>query len=225
MSNEADIKQYIIDTMNERVEAGYLLMDLLFTYNAMNKDIEDPLEYFKYYPSDYGLEPPIIYNKILETKPKVIVDVGVLYGLSTRTCLLATRELNKNKNIGPFTHIYSCDVVFPKRGIIDFASKYDLTKYWSLSVCKDLDINFISQFRHSKIDMVLLDSNHEAPHVVSQLNIYSQLMSENGSMFVHDCNDAGVKYAVEYWASRNPEWEGTVHPTKLVYTEFKRKVK
>ena len=217
MRNEEAIKQYIIGTVNERVEAGYILIDLLFTYNSKNENIEEPLEYFKYYPSDYGLEPSIIYNRIKETKPKVVVDVGVLYGLSTRTCLLAAREVD--------AHVYSCDIVAPKRGIIDFIHKYNLGKYWSFYLGSDLDLKFIDLFRDNKIDIALLDSNHEAPHVVAQLEIYSQVISDNGSMFIHDCNDAGVKYAVDYWASRNPGWERIVYPTKLIYTEFKRKVK
>lgn len=217
MSEEEKIVNYMFDCLKtEKVEAGYFLIDLLFTYN-MKKDKIDAKDYFRFFPSDFIDEPIILYNKIQEVKPKNIIDVGVHFGLSTRVCLVSSVDIG--------TKITSCDIVNPKMGVIDFVRKYKFSSRWYFRLGSDIDIDFLQEVRSIEPEIVLLDSNHEAPHVLTQLNMYSQIIPNNATMFIHDSNNEGVKYALTYWLSRNNKWDFLEHKTKLGYTEvFKRNV-
>jgi cephalosporin hydroxylase len=184
--------------------------DSLFTYNQNNIEI-NAIEYIEHYTSDYKKEGKILYDTILELNAKIIVDLGIRGGCSTRVCLLGAKETNGE--------VYSCDIIFPEKSLKDFIEKYGLKKYWHLHIGDDIE--FASQI-DKKIDILLLDSNHETQHVIAQLVCYPEKVSPLGRIFIHDSKYQSVEDAINAFMLNNNKWIKIEHDTTLGYAEFRR---
>lgn len=153
----------------------------------------------------------MLYEFVLEYKPKKMLEIGVQNGQSTKTILMA---MNENK----FGTLVSID--HKRRHSILDVDYPDLKPYW----------NFIQGSSHDPItlqlamknlgegemyDMAFIDGDHKYPGVKQDFEEYSQLVKPGGIIMLHDIinQNEGVrdlwkeitweKFAINWGRARN----------------------
>ena len=109
---------------------------------------------------------PLIANL---TNP-VILELGVENGISTKK-FLELCKINKGK-------LYSVDIVD--------CSKVSKDKNWKFIKTSDDNFDFIKSEIPEKIDVLYIDSLHEAKHVKKLLYGYYHLIKKSGFIFIDD---------------------------------------
>ena len=109
---------------------------------------------------------PLILNK---NKVKIL-EFGVQNGISTKK-FLEVCEKNDGK-------LYSAD-------IIDCSKLFD-NKRWKFIKSRDDNFQLIKSIIPEKIDVIYLDSLHEASHIQKIFYAYYQLLNVNGYFFIDD---------------------------------------
>ena len=103
-------------------------------------------------------------------KEPVILELGVQKGRSTKKFLEIC-----NKNNG---WLISVD--------LDDCSKVSNDKRWKFFQCRDDNFEFIKSKIPKKIDVLFIDSLHEASHVEKLIRNYYSLIKSNGYIFIDD---------------------------------------
>jgi predicted O-methyltransferase YrrM len=103
-------------------------------------------------------------------KEPVILELGVQKGRSTKKFLEIC-----NKNNG---WLISVD--------LDDCSKVSNDKRWKFFQCRDDNFEFIKSKIPKKIDVLFIDSLHEANHVEKLIRNYYSLIKSNGYIFIDD---------------------------------------
>jgi len=111
-----------------------------------------------------------IFPNINNIKNPNILELGVENGRSTKKFL----ELC-NINDG---HLYSVD--------IEDCSKVASDKRWTFLKCRDDNFDYIKSKIPNKIDVIYIDTLHEANHVKNLFYNYYDLLSINGYIFIDD---------------------------------------
>ncbi len=111
-----------------------------------------------------------IFDKIKEKKDLIILELGVQNGASTKKFL---EICDKNKG-----HLYSVD-------ILD-CSKVSNNKNWTFIQSRDDDFDLIKSKIPNEIDILYIDSLHEANHVIKIIYGYYDLLKLGGMIFIDD---------------------------------------
>ncbi len=111
-----------------------------------------------------------IFDKIKEKEDLIILELGVQNGASTKRFL---EICDRNKG-----HLYSVD-------IID-CSKVSDNKNWTFIQSRDDNFNLIKSKIPNEIDILYIDSLHEANHVSKIIYGYYDLLKVGGMIFIDD---------------------------------------
>lgn len=142
-----------------------------------------------------------IYQELITAvEPDLIIETGTLAGGSA-LFMHDTMQLNKN-----YGWIISIDT---ETSNIYETAKTSLVKFLHGSSTDAETVAFvkahIASYECQKV-MVILDSNHEAEHVLQELRLYAPLVSVGSALIVEDTNNhPGPKAAVEEWFSEHEE--------------------
>ena len=111
-----------------------------------------------------------IFPNIINIKNPNILELGVENGRSTKKFL----ELCNNND----GYLYSVD--------IDDCSKISSDKRWTFLKCRDDNFDYIKSKIPNKIDVIYIDTLHEADHVKNLFYNYYDLLNINGYIFIDD---------------------------------------
>ena len=111
-----------------------------------------------------------LFPHIYQIKEPIILELGVQKGRSTKKFL----ELC-NKNNGK---LFSVD--------LDNCSNVSKDKKWKFFQTRDDNFDFIKSQIPNKIDVLFIDTLHEANHVKKLLYEYYPLLNSNGYIFIDD---------------------------------------
>ena len=131
----------------------------------------------------------LLYNIIINHKPKNIAELGVAYGWSTYAIL---EGINKNKNNSNFN---SFDMPYPYLGSSkNIARAIKLTDVnsarWNLYVCSNRLALKIIKEKKLKLDLIFYDSEKKYNNKLSSLKqLWKHLDTKTGIMIVDDIND------------------------------------
>ncbi|MFC1848587.1 class I SAM-dependent methyltransferase [candidate division CSSED10-310 bacterium] len=130
--------------------------------------------------SDYTHQ---LYFDALISKPKLIVELGTDYGVSTRVLLAAA------ENIG--ATLLSIDI--KDCSGIDINEKYK--KKWYFEQCDDVyfaqhkfDHWKSNQGIEGKIDFLFIDTSHLYDHTVQEIHVWFPKLSDHATVIFHDTN-------------------------------------
>ncbi len=153
-----------------------------------------------------------LYEIVLETMPKNILEIGVQNGQSTKSMLLALNDYLKlskwdesvSKDLEP-GRIISVDL--KDRATILDAEYSDLKKYWTFILGDSHDPEIINQVKESSdklYDMAFIDGDHSYEGVKQDWDNYTPMVKPGGLVILHDITNRkeGVK---ELW--QEIEWE------------------
>lgn len=125
----------------------------------------------------------IIYDKVLQIKPKLIVELGTNQGYSTKAFLGA---LDKNNNgrlisidIQDFKNI-KIPIKFKNRWFFFHDNDLEFSKKFKQE-CNKIDIK-------PSIDILFIDTTHEFNHTLKELKAYTKFMKKNSIYIFHDSN-------------------------------------
>lgn len=118
---------------------------------------------------NYKLEKKL-FTKIVNIKDIMILELGVQKGRSTIEFLKIC-----NKNNGK---LFSVDV--------DDCSQVSNDPNWTFIKSRDDDFEFIKNLIPKKIDVLFIDTLHEAEHVRKILYNYYELVKKDGYIFIDD---------------------------------------
>ena len=122
-----------------------------------------------------------IYLETLQFNPKLIVELGVRYGESTRIFNFVNNEIN--------SRLISVDIVPYIR--FDYTNIYNGTFY-----LMD-DIKFGESFKNitdDLIDVLFIDTSHLYDHTVNEINTYFPLLNNKCLVIFHDTNLKPIFY-------------------------------
>ena len=118
---------------------------------------------------NYNLE-NFLFHHINQIQKSIILELGVQKGRSTKKFL----ELC-NKNNG---QLFSVD--------LDDCSNVSDDKRWKFFQTRDDNFEFIKSQIPNKIDVLFIDTLHEASHVKKLFFKYYPLLNSNGYIFIDD---------------------------------------
>ena len=122
------------------------------------------MDYYNYKLDNY------LFPLIKEINNPIILELGVQRGTSTKKFLDIC-----NKNNGK---LFSVD--------IDDCSKVSDDKNWNFFHSRDDNFEFIKSKIPHKIDVLFIDTLHEAEHVKKLIYGYYPLLKKNGYLFIDD---------------------------------------
>ncbi|GAF82370.1 unnamed protein product [marine sediment metagenome] len=128
-------------------------------------------------------------------KSKVIVELGVSLGISTRVLLLACKEGNG--------HLWSVDIgSCPPIEL--WVKKRGLDQYWTFIVMKDLEY---AKTWNKPIDLLFIDTTHTFDQTLKELEAYSSYVK--GNIFLHDTKVGmyGVGSAITSFTHKHSNWK------------------
>lgn len=157
--------------------ACLLPVDTLYAYKDLVK-ISNEITNTPFSPIASHL--PIIFFYSFLQDPKLIVEAGIEFAISTK----AFSKVLKYK---PDAHLFGVDIQ-----ILDAAR----TAYAALSNVTLLhmdDRNFYdyymdTNYKNQKIDIVFIDTSHKYQHTLQEIEQFSKLLADNGILIFHDSN-------------------------------------
>ena len=166
---------------------------------------------------------------IWKVRPDVIVETGVAHGGSAILYASILELIGKGKVVG-------IDVEIRKYNRVAINS-HPLSKRIHLIEGSSIDANIVEQVKSmlKKDDKVLVtfDSNHSYKHVLSEMELYSELVSEDSYMVVMDgaqglvwdipdgkkeWKEDNPLLAIEEFLKCHPEWKEDPYYTRLGIT-------
>ena len=109
-------------------------------------------------------------NYLKSVKEPVILEFGVRYGQSTKLFL---EVCEKNNGF-----LYSVD--------IDDTSKKFNSKKWKFIHSRDDNFKLVESYIPKKIDLIYIDSFHDAEHVAKIFFYYYPFLKDNGCLIIDD---------------------------------------
>ena len=123
------------------------------------------------YKDDYTIKiEETVMDYLSQLEKPVILEFGVRHGLSTKLFL----EICE-KNDG---FLYSVD--------IDDSSKKFQSKNWKFIHGRDDNFQLVESFIPNKIDLIYIDSFHDAEHVAKIFYHYYPFLKKNGHLIIDD---------------------------------------
>ena len=111
-----------------------------------------------------------LFNLIKNINNPIILELGVQQGVSTKK-FLDICDKNKGK-------LYSVD--------IDDCSNISNNSRWKFIKSRDDNFDYIKSLIPKKIDVLFIDTLHEAEHVTKVFYNYYDLVKDNGYIFIDD---------------------------------------
>jgi len=111
-----------------------------------------------------------LFSKILDVENPIILELGVEKGVSTKLFL----DLCEKNN----GHLFSVD--------INDCSKVSDSKKWTFIKSRDDNFDFIKQKIKDDIDIIYIDTLHEAEHVKKLIYNYYDNLKLGGYIFIDD---------------------------------------
>ena len=119
----------------------------------------------------------------------IILEFGVERGVSTKK-FIDFVEKNSGK-------VLSVD--------ISDCSKVSNSKSWKFLQSNDLNVDYIlnhfSEIKSNGIDLIYIDSYHEANHVQSLISYYFTYLKQDGAMFIDDIDSFPLRLKKNIWNS------------------------
>ena len=148
-----------------------------------------------------------IFDKIKNLKNPIILEFGVQRGYSTKRFIDLI-----NKKGG---ELYSVD--------IDDCSNISRNKKWTFIQSRDDNFKLIKKKIPKKVDVIFLDSLHEAEHVQKMIYYYYKFLNKDGYFFIDDI--CWLPYVKSSWrqnsyAERN-NYETFQTLLKIFYANYK----
>ena len=152
--------------------------------------------------SGYVLE---LYRRAVESKAKVIVELGTQVGHSTRALLKAAVE-----NGG---HLTSVELNPNTLSLVGESMRFGGadTSFWTAVPGDDLEV--VKQWT-IHMDLLFLDTSHTYENTLKELEAYSKFVVPRGIIVLHDTwidrtvpEQYPVRRAIEDWMKNNEEWE------------------
>jgi predicted O-methyltransferase YrrM len=127
----------------------------------------------------------LLHALVRACKPKIAVETGSHFGVSSAYIALALRENSFKTNDLPFNepkkgHLWTCDIQ-------DLGAATNLLPFsdWvTFKVCKGIELPI-----PGKIDFLFIDGNHEDFEVIGEFNYFKPHLSENAVVVFHDCHE------------------------------------
>jgi cephalosporin hydroxylase len=144
------------------------------------------------------LKPPTdmwVYQELIhEIKPDLIIETGTMFGGSA---LFMRDVLDKVNESG---RVISIDITHDN---LDEVAKVPGITFYKGSSVDNETVAYVKSYIHTyncKKVMVILDSDHETPHVLKELDIYAPMVTVGSILIIEDGNNhEGVKRAIEEW--------------------------
>jgi len=136
------------------------------------KYLETIQEYIHNNDSDISSHLDTIYMKVLEFKPKNIVELGVRGGESSKIFNYINQEIDSNI-VG--VDIDECDYSFMKNGTFYKANDIIFHAFYNGLYGKNIDVLFI-------------DTSHYYEHTVQEIHYWFPLLSDKALVIFHDTN-------------------------------------
>ena len=146
------------------------------------------------YPQDIINIQELIWN----LKPDCIIETGIAHGGSvifnaSLLCLLelenATNENNVFDHTNPLRKVYAVDIDIREHNLNEINNhflKNRIELFEGSSIDKKIFNKIKKSVREFKKILVILDSNHSHDHVLSELKLYSDLVSKDSFCIVMD---------------------------------------
>lgn len=155
------------------------------------------------------------YDLVKTRKPRVIVELGVMFGHSFFTFAQAV----KDQGIGSI--LYGVDNWVGDAHVGQYGDEvFNLVEQTAKEAYGDLDIRLIrgdfeeaaGKIRH-KIDFLHIDGSHDYESVSKDWQTYSKKLREGAMVLFHDIDveGFGVRRLYEEIKQAHPEWEYTDH--------------
>lgn len=139
----------------------------------------------------------MLYDKVTETKAKTIVELGVMFGMSTKALLKAATE-----NGGRLISVeLNPDVLSLIRETLKSVGMD--TSAWKDMVGDDMEV---VKTWIVPIDFLFIDTSHEYEHTLKELEAYSKFIVPQGIIVLHDIRDPRVNRAIDDWLKLHDEW-------------------
>ena len=142
-------------------------------------------------PASGAMKPYVffLYEMIYDSKPDSVLEIGVQYGVSTKTMLLALDAIKKGK-------LTSIDI---KNRVPEFEDYKDVTSRWKfVKGDSSLDETFDKVKDDGPFDILFIDGLHTYEGVKRDYELYEPLVKPGGLIIIHDVLNyrVGVK---EFW--------------------------
>jgi len=131
--------------------------------------------------SDLSSHLDTLYIQTCTMKPKIIVELGVYEGQSTKIFDLVNKEYN--------SYLISCDVQPP--------AGFDYSKIHNGNFVRMDDIEFSKVYSlqvKQPIDVLFIDSSHLYEHTVEEIKHWFPLLAETALVMLHDTHIDGKGY-------------------------------
>jgi cephalosporin hydroxylase len=149
----------------------------------------------------------LIYQEILwKTQPDIIVECGVFYGGSSLFLASICDLIGKGTVLG---------IDISLKYLSPRARQHPRLEFWEGSSTDPAIFQAVAQRCQGKKTMVILDSDHSEPHVLKELQLYSDIVSDDCYLICEDTNvnghpvladhGPGPFEAVETFLFQNPE--------------------
>ena len=148
-----------------------------------------------------SLEKSLLTHFLGVTNPKVIIELGVHKGSTTKHIIEFLEENNINSKI------YGFDLDKVLKELIstdEFISSYVDSNVLELVggyLPKSLN-EFLSK-SNPIVDFVLIDAKHQYKSVLGELELLWPYLSNDGFIICHDYHKVRLQYAIEYFAKKN----------------------
>jgi predicted O-methyltransferase YrrM len=121
----------------------------------------------------------VIFSLTMAKKPKTILELGTRGGESTKVLTLAANLIGAKG--------YSADLSDAPKWLKDQENWHhfiaDDTKF-----CELLNESWPNGDKYSGIDLLFLDTSHFYDHTMQELNLYWDLLNDDGVLLLHDTN-------------------------------------
>lgn len=161
----------------------------------------------------------IFFSEVMRQRARKVIELGTGSGESAEAFLLAL-ELTRG-------HLWTVDIR-QRDEVIDRLRK----RYGKRFIFyKGDSLDFVKEWDKGKVDIIFIDTSHTYEQTLRELEVYTPLLKEDGTIYLHDVlahitysdPQYGVMKAIETYREQNPGWEFKVFYTPYGLGEMKRK--
>ncbi len=180
LSNVNKYSSRIIQHMppwHEAAKADPAILPLFLPVQALDT-YREILKYSIIHDSDINQHLPTIYCHTLMSNPKLIMELGVRGGESTKA-LFGAAKITNGKLIGLDIDL-SCIDIYKRLHAPDMVQ----------FLCQnDIDFGIKNRdFYNQQVDVLFIDTSHEYIQTLKEITIYLPFLNQNGIMLFHDSN-------------------------------------
>jgi cephalosporin hydroxylase len=141
----------------------------------------------------------VIFFFVLHSSPRLIVELGVRSGESTRVLLAAAEAANAHVLSIDIEPWYDIEVPFKNRWSFIQADDVDFGRNGFVSWC-------VANHHEPKVDVLFVDTSHEYEHTKQEILTWSNHLADGATLIFHDTN-MGEGVYVRYDGSIGFGWD------------------